>query len=154
MSARVVAALALCAALAACKRGNTSEPEHTTTVPTTVPTPVAPQPVIPAPNALADAGTPPVAPAPNALADAGTSPVAPAPNALADAGAAPVAPTPAVPRTPRAPRENTANPSAPSNGNELNIPPPVQGLPGVQVQRGSNATTVNVGGIRINVPTQ
>ena len=139
MSARVVAALALCAALAACKRGNTSEPEHTTTVPTTVPTPVAPQPVIPAPNALADAGTPPVAPAP---------------NALADAGAAPVAPTPAVPRTPRAPRENTANPSAPSNGNELNIPPPVQGLPGVQVQRGSNATTVNVGGIRINVPTQ
>ncbi|MFO0649486.1 MAG: hypothetical protein U0326_24810 [Polyangiales bacterium] len=119
---------------------------------TTVPTQVAPaQPMLP---------PPPMPVAPNALADAGPPPMPIAPNALADAGVAPTQPVvaqPTVPTQPAAPSQPTA-PSQPSTGtgtgNTVNIPSPVQGVPGVQVRRGHGSTTVNVGGIRIAVPTQ
>lgn len=116
---------------------------------TTVPTQVAPtQPLLP---------PPPMPVAPNALADAGPPPMPIAPNALADAGAAPTQPVVAQPTQPTQPSQPTA-PTQPStgagSGNTVNIPSPVQGVPGVQVRRGHGSTTVNVGGIRIAVPTQ
>lgn len=116
---------------------------------TNVPTQVAPtQPLLP---------PPPMPVAPNALADAGPPPMPIAPNALADAGAAPTQPVVAQPTQPTQPSQPTS-PTQPTTGagagNTVNIPSPVQGVPGVQVRRGHGSTTVNVGGIRIAVPTQ
>lgn len=116
---------------------------------TTVPTQVAPaQPMLP---------PPPMPVAPNALADAGPPPMPIAPNALADAGVAPTQPVVAQPTAPAQPTQPTAPsqpPTGTGTGNTVNIPSPVQGVPGVQVRRGHGSTTVNVGGIRIAVPTQ
>ncbi len=144
--------LALCVALLApaCRNRNNDSPNTTST---TVPTQVAPvQPQLP---------PPPMPVAPNALADAGVAPMPTPPYAVGDAGAptAPVIaqPTPPAPTptpTPTAPTQPSQPRTTTGANNSVNIPSPVQGVPGVQVRRGHGSTTVNVGGIQIAVPTQ
>lgn len=165
-SARVL----VCAlALAGCfKRGarESDNSEAPTQVQTTVPdagaAPVMPAPVAPipvAPVAVGDAGAVPVMPVavgPNAL-DAGTGAVAP--GAAEPSTAPPAAPTPpptvaqpAAPAQPTAAQPTTAQPSTNNGTNArttevLNVP----GVGPVRVRQGRD-TTVNVGGIRINIP--
>ena len=137
----ITLALSLLASLAACRDRGNNTPAPSTTVPTQVPPLQPPAPIVAAPNALADAA---VVAAPNALADAAVAqPAAPAEPV---APAAPAAP--AEPAAPAAARTNTGS------NDTVNIPSPVNGVPGVRVRRGSNTTTVNVGGIRLNLPTQ
>jgi hypothetical protein len=125
----ITLALSLLASLAACRDRGNNTPAPSTTVPTQVPPLQPPAPIVAAPNALADAA------------------VVAAPNALADAAVAQPA-APAEPAAPAAARTNTGS------NDTVNIPSPVNGVPGVRVRRGSNTTTVNVGGIRLNLPTQ
>ena len=125
----ITLALSLLASLAACRDRGNNTPAPSTTVPTQVPPLQPPAPIVAAPNALADAAV--------------AQPAAPAEPA---APAAPAAP--AEPAAPAAARTNAGS------NDTVNIPSPVNGVPGVRVRRGSNTTTVNVGGIRLNLPTQ
>jgi len=131
-------------ALHACRERDRGNNATSTTVPTVVtPQPVAPPPMMPAPNALADAAVmpPPMPPGPP------VPPVAAAPDA-----AAPVAPTaPAAPADPTS--TAAARPRDPSTA-PVEIPSPIQGVPGVRVRRNRHSTGVNVGGIQLNLPTQ
>lgn len=150
--------------LLGCNRRETSpaEPSESTTVPTTVPAPdVAPIPVAPIPVAPAaeDAGAPvmPTAPGPNALSpdsSVATGAVEPSTPPPADPMPAPT-PTPA----PESPAQPQAQPStAPSAGSGssnrnteiLNVP----GVGPVRVRQQRDTTSVNVGGIRLNLPMQ
>lgn len=130
-------------ALHACRERDRGNNATSTAVPTVVaPQPVAPPPMMPAPNALVDAAVmpPPMPPGPP------VPPVAAAPDA-----AAPVAPTaPAAPADPTATAQRPRDPAAAP----VEIPSPIQGVPGVRVRRNRNSTGVNVGGIQINLPTQ
>ena len=147
-----LAALCLALLAPACRDRNHDAQNNSTTVPTQV-APMQPQlpppPMPVASNALADAGVAPMPTAPYAVADAGapTAPVIAQPTPPAPTPT-PTAPTP-TPTAPTQPRTTT-----PGTNNTVNIPSPVQGVPGVQVRRGHGSTTVNVGGIQIAVPTQ
>lgn len=148
--------------LLGCNRRETSpaEPSESTTVPTTVPAPdVTPIPVAPIPVAAAaeDAGAPvmPTAPGPNALtpdSSVATGAVEPSTPPPADPMPAP-APAPA-PETPTQAQPSTA-PAAGSGSTTrstevLNVP----GVGPVRVRQQRDTTSVNVGGIRINLPMQ
>ncbi len=160
-------------AFAACKKreeeNNTAPTTVQTTVPTTAPV-VAPGATPPAPNALdvppsampvAPGATPPTAVAPGepvAPVAPGTVPVAPPPGTVAapTTPTAPTAPTtPTAPTAPTTPRTPSTTPTVTQNGQNINIPSPIQGLPGVQVRnRGREGVGVNVGGIQMHIPTQ
>lgn len=170
---KTLAPALLCAlSLAACFKRGTREPDPTeapTQVQTTVPdagaAPVMPAPIAPIPVAVTDAGAIPVAPAmpgPNAIATAPDSSVAP--GAVEPGAQPPAAPMPVPGNTAQpAPADNTAQPAQPAAGTAqpstgttpaarntevVNVP----GVGAVRVRQGRDNTTVNVGGIRINLP--
>ncbi len=170
-------------AAGACNRRNNDENTADTgpaAVPTTVPVvapapngldpnappPAAPpqpamDPNAPPPAAPADPNAPPVAPGTAAPAPTAPPPAMPSPDpaptaaapppAMPSAPSAPSAPTaPSAPSAPSARRPTTANSN---NPNDIRIPG-IGNNDAVRVQRQPGQTQINVGGIRINVPTQ
>jgi len=130
-------------ALHACRERDRGNNATSTNMPTTV----APQPV-----------APPMMPAPNALVDAAVAPPMPPGPPVPPVAAAPVAAAPAAPMAPSPPADPTSTATAPRPRDPsvapVEIPSPIQGVPGVRVRRNRNSTGVNVGGIQINLPTQ